>query len=57
MSRKFLEVFVVGDLNYRCLVRYPNPDKSCCITSNHAKSGVGKRTNCTRVLVDEAVGD
>lgn len=48
MSRKFLEVFVVGDLNYRSLVRYPDPDKSCCITSNHAKSGVGKRTNCTR---------
>lgn len=53
MSRKFLEVFVVGDLHYRSLVRYPDPDKSCCITSNHAKSGVGKRTNCTRLLVYE----
>ena len=53
MSRKFLEVFVVVDLNYRNLVVYPDPDKSCCITSNHAKSGVGKRTNCTRLLVYE----
>lgn len=53
MRRKFLKVFVVGDLNYRSLVRYPDPDKSCCITSNHAKSGVGKRTNCTRPLVYE----
>lgn len=55
MSCKFLEVLIVGDRNYCSLVRYPDPDKSCCITSNHAKSGVGKRTNCTRLMVYEDV--